>query len=74
MTYLIRQLDEAVVMNDETLELDATFIEAYSQRGPKDNCRGLSHVNVPRISFLRIIARAAGYFDRMPYICSEAII
>ena len=40
-SYLIKQLDEAGVLNGETLALDATFIEAYSQRDPKDNSRGL---------------------------------
>jgi len=41
MDYLIKQLDEVDVLKGETLGLDVTFVEAYSQRDPHDSSRGL---------------------------------
>jgi len=37
MKHLVKQLDRSDVLDDETLALDATFIEAYSRRNPEDN-------------------------------------
>lgn len=42
MKHLVKQLDRSDVLDDETLALDATFIEAYSRRDPEDNSCGLS--------------------------------
>ena len=42
MAYLVKQLGQMGVLNDETLALDATFIEAYSRRDPRDSRRGYS--------------------------------
>ena len=41
MMFLVRQLDKMGVLGCDALALDATFIEAYSQRDLEDNSRGL---------------------------------
>ena len=42
MKHLLKQLDRSDVLDNKTLALDATFIEAYSRRDPEDNSCGLS--------------------------------
>jgi len=42
MSQLVKELDQAGVLDGETVALDAAFIEAYGLRDPEDNRRGLS--------------------------------
>ena len=42
MAHCVKQLDQMNVLDTRTVALDATFIEAYSRRDPKDSSRGLS--------------------------------
>ena len=44
MAHCVKQLDQRNVLDTGTVALDATFIEAYSRRDPKDNRHGLSDV------------------------------
>lgn len=44
MVHCVKQLDQRNVLDTGTVALDATFIEAYSRRDPKDNRHGLSDV------------------------------
>jgi len=44
MAHCVKQLDQMNVLDARTVALDATFIEAYSRRDPKDNRRGLSDI------------------------------
>jgi hypothetical protein len=40
----VKQLDQTNALDARTVALDATFIEAYSSRDPKDNRHGLSDI------------------------------
>jgi transposase len=44
MAHCVKQLDQMNVLDARTVALDATFIEAYSRRDPKDNHHGLSDI------------------------------
>jgi len=44
MTHAVKQLDRIGVLDARTVALDATFIEAYSRRDPKNSRRGLSDI------------------------------
>ena len=44
MTHCVKQLDRMNVLDARTVALDATFIEAYSRRDPKNSRRGLSDI------------------------------
>jgi transposase len=44
MAHCVKQLDRMNVLDARTVALDATFIEAYSRRDPKNSRRGLSDI------------------------------
>jgi len=44
MAHCVKQLDRIGVLDARTVALDATFIEAYSRRDPKNSRRGLSDI------------------------------
>ncbi|MEM4251419.1 MAG: hypothetical protein QW828_06265 [Candidatus Bathyarchaeia archaeon] len=44
MVHCVKHLDQMKVLDAGTVALDATFIEAYSRRDPKDNRHRLSDI------------------------------
>jgi len=44
VAHCVKQLDQMKVLDARTVALDATFIEAYSRRDPKDSRHGLSDI------------------------------